>query len=205
MTIQKENEQDTLESNLLTSLEQATCQQVASRQAPHSQRALALLALNEKCTQAQAAEQAGLSPGQVKYWVARFRKLRLGIFPDTLLDELDTKAEEARVELVIEIEREPQAVTEEADSAEGKTEDTKAKKGKKAVKTKKGKKDKKGKKVEKPVKKKAAKKETRAKKKKAEKIGKPTKKKKVEKKKTDESKKKTKKAKKKKTGKKTKK
>jgi hypothetical protein len=151
MTIHQENEQSTSGSNLLTPQEQALCKQIAAHEAPHSQRAMALLALNERSTQAQAAEQAGLSIGQVKYWITKFRKQRLGIFPDTLLDELDVEAE---VELVTEIEEEPESVTEKADSAEDKTKDTKAKKGKKAKqKTKKAKKDKKGRRAKKTEKK----------------------------------------------------
>ncbi len=154
MTIHQENEQATSGSNLLTPQEQAICKQIATREAPHSQRALALLALNERSTQAQTAEQAGLSTGQVKYWIAKFRKQRLGIFPDALLDELDAEAEEAEVELATEIEEEPESVTEKADSAEDKTKDKKAKKGKKAKKkTRKAKKDKKGKKTKKTNKK----------------------------------------------------
>lgn len=140
MTIHQENKQVASRSNLLTTQEQAICKQIATRTAPHSQRALALLALNEKSTQAQAAEQAGLTLGQVKYWVAKFRKQRLGIFPDTLLDELDAEAEKAEIEPVIEIEKEPESATEEADSAEDETKSTKAKKGKKGKKTKKPKK-----------------------------------------------------------------
>ncbi len=151
MTIHQENEQATLGSTLLTPQEQAICKQIATSGAPHSQRALALLALNERSTQAQAAEQAGLSTGQVKYWIAKFRKQRLGIFPDALLDELDAEAE---VELATEIEEEPESVIEKADSAKDKTKDKKAKKGKKAKKkTRKAKKGKKSKKTKKTNKK----------------------------------------------------
>jgi len=151
MTIHQENEQANSGSNLLTPQEQAICKQIAASEAPHSQRALALLALNERSTQAQAAEQAGLSTGQAKYWIAKFRKQRLDIFPDTLLDELDVEAE---VEPAAGIEEEPESVTKKADSAEDKTKDTKAKKGKKArKKTRKAEKDKKDKKTKKTKKK----------------------------------------------------
>ena len=155
MTIQQANEESASESSLLTPQEQAICKQIAARrQTPHSQRALALLALNERCTQAQAAEQAGQSKGQVKYWVAKFRKQRLSIFPNTLLDEPGARFE---VEPVAEIEEEPGSVTEKADPAGDTTKDTKGKKGKKArkktkkteKKTKKAKKEKKDKKKKK--------------------------------------------------------
>ena len=149
MTLNQENERATSGNNLLTPQEQAICEQIATREAPHSQRAMALLALNERSTQARAAEQAGLSTGQVKYWIAKFRKQRLGVFPDTVLDELDA---EAKVELVTEIEKEPAAVTKKADSVKDKTkEGKKEKKAKK--KTRKAKKDKKGKKARKSKKK----------------------------------------------------
>jgi hypothetical protein len=158
MTINQKKEPATAESYLLTPEEQAICKQVAALEAPHSLRALALLALNERNTRAQAAEQTGQTLGQVKYWLAKFRNQRLGIFPDTLLIELDAEPE---VELAAEIEEVPELVTEKADSAEDKTKQTKAKKGKKGKKkTKKGgkksrkaKKDKKGKKTKKTRKK----------------------------------------------------
>jgi len=157
----------------LTPQEQAICKKVATREAPHSQRASALLALNEGATQAKAAEQAGLTSGKVKYWVGRFRKLRLGILPDTLLDELNADAEAASF---IKIEEEPEAVTEEVESAESEVKEkniNKVKKGKKktkkANKKKKGKKAKKSKKNLKAKKKKKGKKEKNKKAKKSKK------------------------------------
>ena len=153
MTKHQENEQVTLESTLLNLHEQAICKKIAAGEAPHSLRALALLSLNEKSTQAQAAEQAGLSTDQVKYWVAKFRIKRLGIFPDTLLDELETKA---KVKLVAEIEEKPEIVKEKKDSAWDKTKKSKAikeKKGKKKTKKKKSDKTEKNKKAKKTKKK----------------------------------------------------
>lgn len=130
--IHKVNEPVASEGYLLTPQEQVICKQVAAhRQAPHSQRALALLALNENSTQAQAAEQAGLTRGQVKYCVARFRKLRLSIFPDALL-----------AKPAAELEEEPQSAAPEAISAGKSPKTAKAKKGKKAGKKAKQAKDK---------------------------------------------------------------
>jgi len=149
MTAHQEDEPTTLRSNLLTPQEQAICKRIATSKAPHSQRALALLTLNENSTQVHAADQAGLSLRQVGYWLAKFRKLGLGIFPDTLLEELRSAA---ITELETEIVEEPEPVAEEADSAEDKTMAMRAgkKKAKKetieAKKDKKGKKDRKGKK-----------------------------------------------------------
>jgi len=84
------NDQAVSGTALLTSEEHAACQQIAVREAPHSQRAAALLALHEKYTQARAAEKAGLSTGQVKYWLYKFRKQRMSIFPSSLLEISDT-------------------------------------------------------------------------------------------------------------------
>jgi hypothetical protein len=71
-----------LESSLLTPEERDACQLASSGEAPYSQRANALLALDQGATQAQAAENAGLTLGQVRYWLGRFREDRLAIFPD---------------------------------------------------------------------------------------------------------------------------
>lgn len=73
--------------------EQTVCMQIANSETPHSQRAMALLALNEGNTQGQAADKSGLSTRQVKYWVARFRNHRLEIFPEALVEELSVKAD----------------------------------------------------------------------------------------------------------------
>jgi len=146
MTIHPKNEQVPSGSSLLTAQEQAICNQIATRDAPHSQRALALLALTEKSTQAQAAQKAGLSIGQVRYWTAKFRKQRLGIFPDILLEEPKAEAGAAPLSEIEEAE----TITEKADPAEDKQVETKVKKGKKTRKvTGKAKKGKKGKKTKK--------------------------------------------------------
>jgi hypothetical protein len=147
MTIQQENKQTIQQSNLLTSQEHAICKLVATSGVPHGQRASFLLALNENITQAQAAEQSGLTLGQVKYWLAKFKRERLGMFPDTLLNNLSQKTEE---EKTLDIKEEPEIKTQNEDSVEDKITETKTKKEKKDKKknrkTKKGKKNKKGKK-----------------------------------------------------------
>lgn len=73
------------ESRLLTPQERAICRQIAAGDAPHSQRAAVLLALDEGATQAEAGEHAGLSRGQLQYWLSKFQQQRLNIFPDGLL------------------------------------------------------------------------------------------------------------------------
>jgi len=63
--------------SLLTSEEKTICEQISkSNEIPQSQRAQALLAINEGVTQAKAGEQTGLTIGQVRYCLQRFRQLR---------------------------------------------------------------------------------------------------------------------------------
>lgn len=176
MKIHPENEPAAAGGNLLTPREQAICKHIAAGEAPHSQRAVALLALNESSTRAQAAEQANLSTGQINYWIAKFRKQRLGMFPETLLAEFDA---ENGAELVAAVEEEPEAVREKVDSAADKTEEVKAKKGKKVKpKSKKAKKEKESKTTKKNKK---AKKDQKGKSAKKSKKGKKSKKVKKEK------------------------
>ena len=143
MTSRQEKEQIASGSNLLTSQEQAICKQIATSEGLHSQRALALLALDKRSTQTLAAKQAGLSMGQVRYLIAQFRKRRVGIFPDTLLLELDAEAEK------------PESVTEKEDKTEDNT------MGKKSKKKKEKKVEKKSRKAEKRAASRAAKKAAR--------------------------------------------
>ena len=126
MAAHPESEQAAARSALLTPHEQAVCQQMAAGVAPHSQRAQALLALNEGSTRAQAAAQAGLTRGQINYWITKFRKARLEIFPAPQVDELEIAAE-ATMAVVIELEKEAEPVAAKVDSAVEPTKDTKAK------------------------------------------------------------------------------
>lgn len=75
------------ESIFLSPQERAACQLLSTGKAPHSQRASALLALDQGVTQAQAAENTGLTLGQVRYWLGRFREVRLAIFPEPVMRE----------------------------------------------------------------------------------------------------------------------
>ena len=68
--------------DLLTPEEREICGRVATTDAPYSQRALALMALDQGVTQAEAAQLSGLTTGQVRYWRDSFRQKRLGIFPE---------------------------------------------------------------------------------------------------------------------------
>ena len=68
------------QSSLLTSAQRTSCQARSEQPAPNGPRAKALLALDQGNTQQQAAEQSGLSLGQVRYCLRRFRTVALDIF-----------------------------------------------------------------------------------------------------------------------------
>jgi hypothetical protein len=70
---------------LLDAQERAQCARLATGEPPHSQRAQVLLALDQGETQKDAAQLAGLSPGQVRYWLGKFRQDRMAIFPEDVL------------------------------------------------------------------------------------------------------------------------
>ncbi len=79
---------------LLEPQERFICERIAAGEPPHSQRALALLAVDQGETQAEASRLSGLSVGQVNYWLGKFRKDRMDIFPSESLktDQQDTKS-----------------------------------------------------------------------------------------------------------------
>jgi hypothetical protein len=87
MTDQKQAQQA---GNLLSEQERIAFRMISTGNDLHGQRAIALLAVDAGATQAEAARQAGLTPGQVKYWLGKFRQVRMQIFPEELL-----KAEQA--------------------------------------------------------------------------------------------------------------
>ena len=154
MTTQLESKRVALNNNFMTAQEQTVCMQIANSETPHSQRAMALLTLNEGNTQGQAADKSGLSTGQVKYWVARFRNHRLEIFPEALVEELSVKAD---AKTPTEIEAKPKSSAKGDDSAKtkskGKKTNEKKKSKKKEKKTDKAKKVKKKNKKDKKEKK----------------------------------------------------
>ncbi|MCK5738452.1 helix-turn-helix domain-containing protein [bacterium] len=172
MSIHPEKKPTASGSTLLTPQENTICKQIATRETPHRERALALLALQVGSSQAQAAEQSGLSAGQVKYWSAKFRKQRLGIFPEELRAQLKTKAV---VEPVTAIEEATQSIPTKMESATDDSKDTKAAKEKKM--TKKARKEKKAKKIKKSKKDKKEKRSKKDKKNKKSKKSKKSKKK----------------------------
>ena len=72
--------------NLLSEQERVAFKMISSGNDLHGQRAIALLAVDEGATQAEAAQRAGLTPGQVKYWLGKFRQVRMQIFPEEVLN-----------------------------------------------------------------------------------------------------------------------
>lgn len=151
-------------SRLLSYEERDILGEVATKDPPFSQRAQALLAIDEGTTQAAAGQQAGLTQGQLRYWLTKFRKVRIAIFPEELLDqiqrdegdEVDRQEMLGAGETVVPVD-ETEAQKEDLPTAEKKSK-KKAKKSKKMKKPKQAKKKKKGKKSTKKSKKKVSKK-----------------------------------------------
>jgi len=73
-------------AGLLTPEERRICEGVVSAgEAPWSQRAQVLLAMNQGNPESVAAESAGLRDSQVRYWLNAFRRKRTDIFPEQIL------------------------------------------------------------------------------------------------------------------------
>lgn len=86
----KQGQKDEQVAGKLLSLdEQEVCEQLAAGEVPYSQRAQALLAIDVGATQTQAAQRAGLTNGQVKYWLGKFRQVRMDVFPEAVLKDAE--------------------------------------------------------------------------------------------------------------------
>ena len=162
------------QAGLLTPEERTICEAITKTSPPNSQRAQLLLAVDSGVIQAEAGEAAGLSVGQTKYWLTKFRKLRLEAFPEDVLEaakpepvfgSTEDSSGEALLEEASEPESEPEVDQKEEEKEEAASasdeEPVKAKKKKKEKKDikakkkkKKGKKSKKDKKARKDKKKK---------------------------------------------------
>lgn len=104
------------EPRLLSLEQQAICQRLSALEIEDvSQRAQALLILEGGSTQPEAAEQSGLSIGQIRYMVKRFKEKGLDMFPAELLQGQDEQVSE-KVEQAEEkpIEQPPVTVEESA-------------------------------------------------------------------------------------------
>ena len=73
------------EGRLLSDQEREAFKMISTGNDLHGQRAIALLAIDDGATQAEAAQKSGLTAGQVKYWLGKFRQVRMEIFPDQVL------------------------------------------------------------------------------------------------------------------------
>ena len=89
------NEQVVQEGKLLSAQERVAFRMISTGNDLHGQRAIALLAIDEGASQEQAAQRAGLTAGQVKYWLGKFRRVRMEIFPEQVLltDQFDPQQE----------------------------------------------------------------------------------------------------------------
>ncbi len=77
--------------NLLEPQEKLILEQIAAGGPPHSQRAQSLLAIDAGVTQKIAALQSGQTVRQVSYWLSKFRRDRMGIFPEELLRQTESE------------------------------------------------------------------------------------------------------------------
>ena len=91
----RENDNETT-GILLEPQERLNCEQIAAGQPPHSQRARSLLAIDAGVTQKTAALQTGQTVGQVSYWLGKFRRDRMSIFPEDLLLQTESEAPPAQ-------------------------------------------------------------------------------------------------------------
>ena len=150
------------EYRLLSPEEQTVISQKAAKEPPFSRRAQALLAVDDGATQAEAGRLAGLTVGQVRYWVAKFRRDGTNIFPEEMLDQPPEVDVESPKSLAIHADSQDspdsEDIAEPLDSELAKNPDMpRVKKGsrkaKKSIETKKDKKAMKGKKSKKKTKK----------------------------------------------------
>ena len=96
MSSQNDSYQDVEQGGkLLSAQERIAFKMISTGNDLHGQRALALLAIDDGATQEQAGQRAGLTTGQVKYWLGKFRRVRMDIFPEQVLnaDQMDLDQE----------------------------------------------------------------------------------------------------------------
>jgi hypothetical protein len=75
--------------SLLNPQQYMLCKQLAVGKPPWSQRAKALLAINDGASEAVASELSQLRSTQVKFWLNKFNKEGIDIFPEPLLQDMD--------------------------------------------------------------------------------------------------------------------
>ena len=87
---------------LLTPRERVVCLRISAGDTIHSQRAQALIAIDDGATQVQACQRSGLTQGQVSYWLGKFRKIRLDIYPEDYLKEVEAAQVISQAETPVE-------------------------------------------------------------------------------------------------------
>jgi len=153
--------------------------QIATGEPPDSQRAQSLLDIDAGATHSTAASVTGQTVGQVDYWLGKFRKDRMNIFPKELMQQTETElalsgqptgaeTPSESPEINQQVEQDARKENEITDAAEAKLE-SEAKTKKKSKKDKSSKKAKKKKKKGKKKKAKKSKKKDKKKKKKGKK------------------------------------
>jgi Mg-chelatase subunit ChlI len=144
MSSQNDSYQDVEgEGKLLSSQEREAFKMISTGNDLHGQRAIALLAIDEGTTQEQAGQRAGLTTGQVKYWLGKFRRVRMDIFPEQVLNAdqmaLDQEASDQGAQVADKPKKSKKTKKSQGKKSKKKTsKKSKAKKGKKS-KNKKGK------------------------------------------------------------------
>jgi len=142
-------------NSMITKDERSALERIAiTAKAPHSQRALCILAVDGGMSPKKAAEKSGLTSGQAKYWLKKFWSKSLDIFPEKILkingggksEPVTESAPKSVTELAVV--EEPTSVTEKGSKKKKKKKGKKKDKKKQDVKGKpdKGKKKKKKKK-----------------------------------------------------------
>ena len=137
------------DGKLLSAQERDVCLRIAVEDGINSQRATALLAIDDGVTHVEASQRAGLTLGQVKYWLGKFRNVHLDIFPEITIQNAvsDPAFSQAKTS--------KDSLSSESSRKSGKSKSKKSKKGKSKVKTKKKKPKKKGGKKQKKKRKKS--------------------------------------------------
>ncbi len=74
-------------TDLLNPQEYRLCEQLAAGSKPWSQRAQALLAINEGASETVASGRSQLRTTQVRFWLNKFNRVGMEIFPEDLLNE----------------------------------------------------------------------------------------------------------------------
>ena len=117
---------------LVTAEESSVLEAVAQAEAPYSQRAQALLAVDAGSNLEQAAQVANLKVTQVRYWIGRFRNGRLGMFPDWLIEKIEASVQPASPKPKKKKNKAKKAKAKAAKKGDDKNAKAKSKKSKKA-------------------------------------------------------------------------